>query len=467
MTIQQFLLILRARYKAVLLTLIIVVVLAAIVTMLMPRRYTATAAVMVDVKSPDPVAGIVLPGMVSPGYMATQVDIINSDRVAQRVVTLLGLDRDPSVRSDWTKATEGKGSFVAWLADAVQRNLDVRPARESTVITIDYKATDPEFAAAAANAFAKAYIDINLDLKVEPARQYATWFQGQTQTSRDKLDAAQRELYAYQQKVGIVATDERLDFENTKLNDTASQLTAVQTLTTDSQSKRGAGATVAEVMQSPLVNSLKTEISRVEAKLQESSGNLGANHPQTLRTEAELASLKGQLATEISRVTASINTTYQVGKQRERELQGAMAAQKARVLEINAHRNELNVLKGDVDAAQREFEAVSQRAAQTRLESLSNQTNLSTLSVATPPLKPSSPRTLLNMLASVFIGTLLGICVAVALELTNRRVRSTVDLSEFLELPVLASIASSAPDRGQRRQLAKSSLPALGNRSAA
>lgn len=466
MTIQQFLLILRARYKAALITLLIVVVLAALFTAMQPKRYTATAAVMVDVKSPDPVAGQFMQGMVAPGYMATQVDIISSDRVAQRVVTLLGLDKDPTTRSKWLEATGGKGSLVSWLGDQVHRNLDVRPARESNIITIDYKATDPDSAAAAANAFAKAYIDINLDLKIEPARQYADWFQGQTKTSRTKLDEAQQALYAYQQKVGIVATDERVDYENTKLSEISSQLTTIQAQTTDSQSKLGAGGTVAEVMQSPLVNTLKTQIATVDAKLQESNGNLGANHPQTLRTEAELASLKAQLAAEISRITSSINTSYQVGKQREREVQASMAAQKDRVLELNNRRNELNVLKGDVDAAQREFEAVSARAAQSRLESLSNQTNLSTLSVATPPISPSGPRVLLNMLASVFIGTLLGICVALFLELSNRRVRSTADLAEFLELPVLASIASSSNARPQRR-LAKSSMPALGNRSAA
>ncbi|WPB57917.1 chain length determinant protein EpsF [Xylophilus sp. GOD-11R] len=467
MTIHQFLLILRARYKAALLTLFCTIAIAAIVTALMPRRYTATAAVMVDVKSPDPVAGVLLPGLVAPGYMATQVDIINSDRVAQRVVTLLGLDKNPEVRSQWVEATDSKGTLVSWLASNLQRNLDVRPARDSNVITIDYKTSDPDFAAAAANAFAKAYVDINLDLKVEPAKLYAAWFEEQTKVSRDKLDGAQKALYAYQQKVGIVASDDRLDFESARLNEAATQLATIQTMTTDSQSKRGAGSTVAEVMQSPLVNSLKTDIARVESKLQESSGNLGSNHPQTLRTEAELNSLKGQLNSEISRITASINTSYQVGKQRERELQKVVADQKARVIEMNNYRNELNVLRGDVAAAQREFEAVSQRAAQSRLESLSNQTNIATLSIATPPLASSSPRVLLNMLASVFVGTLLGIAVALAVELMNRRVRSTEDLAYFLELPVLASISSSSRLSGKARKLSSNpSLPALGQRSA-
>lgn len=464
MTIQQFLLILQARYRTVLIAFFTVVILAAVVTLLLPERYTATAAIMVDVKSPDPLAGIVLPGMVAPSYMATQVEIIASDRVAQRVVSLLSMERDPVLRSAWIKSTEGKGSYTAYLASLLGRGLSVRPARESNIITIDYKAPTAEFAAAAANAFAKAYMDITLELKVEPARQYSQWFQGQTKLSRDKLDESQRALYAYQQKVGIVATDERMDAENIKLNESVSQLTSIQTMTTDSQSKRGAANpdTVAEVMQSALVNNLKTDISRVDAKLQESNGNLGSNHPQTLRTEAELASLQGQLNRELARIATSINTSYQVGKRRERELQTAVRTQKERVIELNNHRNELNVLKGDVDAAQREFEIVSQRAAQTRLESVTNQTNLAILSSATEPTAASSPRILLNMLASVFCGTLLGIGIALFVELKNRRVRSSEDLADYLNLPVLASISSSNKMRSHHRLAGKNSRPALG-----
>jgi len=464
MTIQQFLLILKARYKAAMITFFTVVILTAAVTFLLPERYTATAAIMVDVKSPDPLAGIVLPGMVAPSYMTTQVEIIGSDRVAQRVVSLLAMERDPELRSAWLKTTEGKGSFNAYLANLLQRGLSVRPARESNIITIDYKAPTADFAAAAANAFAKAYMDITLELKVEPARQYSQWFLGQTKLSRDKLDESQRALYAYQQKVGIVATDERMDAETIKLNESVSQLTAVQTLTTDSQSKRGAAnpATVAEVMQSALVNSLKADIARVDAKLQESNGNLGANHPQTLRTEAELATLQAQLAREINQITTSITTTFQIGKKRERELQTAVNSQKERVIELNNRRNELNVLKGDVDAAQREFEIVSQRAAQTRLESVSNQTNLAILSGASEPATASSPRVLLNMLASVFCGTLLAIGIAMFLELKNRLVRSHEDLSDYLKVPVLASINSSNQPRSNLRMSRSNNRPALG-----
>jgi chain length determinant protein EpsF len=445
MTLQQFLLILRARYRVALLALLVTVATTVIVSLVLPKQFTTGAAVVIDVKAPDMVSGMILQGMMAPGYMATQVDIINSDRVARAVVKLLKMDQSPAIQQQWREATKGEGQLLDWLATLLQKNLDVKPARESTVININYTATDPDFAAAVANAFAQAYINVNLDLQVAPARQYASFFEEQTKAARSKLEKTQQALSDYQQKHGITSTDERLDFETAKLNETSSQLTGIQGQTTDSQSKRinAKADTVAEVMQSPLINGLKADIARLEAKLIESNVNLGKNHPQTQRAEAELASLKTQLDAETRKITTSIETTYQIGRSREKQLVDSLEKQKKRVLLLNKQRDELNVLRRDIESAQRSFELVSQRASQTDIASQTNQTNIAVLNPAFVPTQPSNPRVFLNILVSIFLGTLLGVGLALMLELKDRKVRSTQDLFEALDLPVLGSIGSA------------------------
>ncbi len=456
MTIQQFLFILRARARLALAILFATVITTLVVSLLLPKQYTANTAVVVDVKSPDPIAGMVLPGMITPGYMATQVDIITSDRVAQRVVKLLHMAENAAVQEQWQKATEGRGKIEVWLADLLQRKLDVKPSRESNVINIAYTANDPVFAAAVANAVSQAYIDVNLELKIEPARQSATWFEEQTKNQRDKLEKAQQALSSYQQKTGIVAADERLDYETAKLNELSTQLSYAQGQSADSLSKSkttGNPGTLAEVMQSPLINGLKADIARLEAKLDESNVNLGKNHPQTQRTESELATLKAKLASETRQISSAIGTSYQVSRQKEKELRETLELQKKKVLELNKQRDELNVLKRDVETAQRAFEGVSQRSTQTRLESLSIQTNVMALNPAAEPLEPSKPKVFLNLLVSIFVGTLLGVSAALLLELGNRRVRSVEDLTDAIDIPVLASIASTSPGPTVRQSL--------------
>jgi chain length determinant protein EpsF len=446
MTIHQFILILRARYKIALLVLLTTVSIALGVSLWMAKQYTAGAALVLDVKSPDAVSGLMLQGMVAPSYMATQIDIINSDRVAKAVVKLLHLDEGTAVRQQWLSDTNGKGQLSDWLASLLQQKLDVRPARESNVININYSGSDPEFAAAVANAFVQAYIDVNLDLRLAPAKQYAAFFEEQALAAREKLEAAQRTLSTYQQENGITSADERMDFEVAKLNETSSQLTSVQGQTTDSQSKRinAQADTIAEVMQSPLINGLKAEIARMESKLAESNINLGINHPQTLRSESELSALKAQLEKETRKIGSSIETSYQVSKQRESQLHGALQAQKSRVLLLNMQRDELNVMRRDIESAQRTFEMLSQRASQTNIESRANQTNISVLNSAVPPTDPSKPRVFLNTLVSLFLGVLFAVAVVLLQELADRKVRSAEDLFEYLNISMLGVVSSAA-----------------------
>jgi len=447
MTLQQFLLILWARRKLVLWTFLATVLTTTIVSLLLPEEFTASTAVVLDVKSPDPIAGMVLPGLMAPGYMATQVDIINSERVANRVVKMLRMDENPTIREQWQEATDGKGQIGPWLVQLLQKKLDVKPSRESNVINIGYSGGNPAFAAALANAFAQAYIDVNLELRVEPARQNAKWFDEQSKQYRERLDAAQKALSDYQQKSGIVATDERLDYETQKLNELSTQLTVAQAQTTDSSSKRkggGSAETLPEVMQSGLISQLKADIARLEARLKEVSGNFGVNHPQYQRSQAELEELKSRMNAEITRIASSIGTAGSISKQKESELVTAVDAQKARILKLKEQRDEITLLVREVETAQRAFDAIGQRTTQSRLEAQSVQTNVSVLNPASEPLKPSKPRVFLNILLSIFVGTMLGVGAALALELIQRRIRSAEDLQLALDLPVLAVLEPEA-----------------------
>lgn len=457
MTFQQFLLILRARWLVILLTFMVVVGTAVGVSLVMPKKYSASAAVLVDVKTPDPILGALMPGMMTPGYMATQIDIIQSDRVARRVVQMLKIDQNASARQQWQEETEGRGSIEAYFADLLSKQLDVKPSRESNVINITYKSGEPQFAAVIANAFAQAYIDTNVELRVDPAKQYAGWFDQRTKGLRDQLEAAQARLSQFQRENGIINADERLDVENARLQELSSQLVAMQALraeTSSRQAQAGNTETLPEVLQSGLVQSLKADVARQEAKLKDLSSQYGPNHPQVLRAVAEGQALRAKLETEIKRVAGGVGTNARVNVQREAEIRTALEAQKKKVLEIKKQRDEITVLQREVENAQKAYDMTAQRLVQTNLESQTQQTNIVVLNPAVEPVEPSSPRLLLNALLSIFVGTLLGVGLALLLELLNRRVRSPEDIVEALGLPVIGYLdaADARKTRGRKRQ---------------
>lgn len=448
MNFQRFLLILRARYKVALYTMLCTVTVTLLVNLSLPSQYTASASVLVDIKSPDPIAGMVLPAMMMPGYMATQVDIINSDRVALRVVRALKMDEAPQVSREWQSATHGKGKIDEWLAAHLQKMLNVKPSRVSNVIVIDYASPDPAFAALVANTFAQAYIDTNIELSVEPAGQYAKWFGQQSKDLRDRLEVAQTRLSKYQQEKGIVASDERLDNETAKLNELSTQLSIAQVQTADTRSKQqtaSAPDTIADVMQNPVIMNLKTDIARFEARQKDLAGNLGKNHPQYQRGEAEVAMLKQKLAEEERQISSSIRTNNRVSMSKEGELRVAIEAQKHKLLDVRRQRDELAVLQRDVESAQKAYDAVAQRYTQTSLESKATQTNISVLAAATEPLEASSPRILRNTVLAVLLGGLLGISAAMMMERLDRRVRSAEDMERVLEQPILIEIERQRP----------------------
>ena len=444
MTFGQFLSILRARWIAAVAVFLVVVLGTLAVSLLLPKQYKAIASVVVDFK-PDPISAI-YGASGSPGFMSTQVDIIQSDRVAQRVVRNLKLNENPQVRQQWQDEIQGQGSIESWLGALFQRSMDVVPSRESSVIAVSYRSPDPRFAAALANAFVQAYIDTALELRVDPARQYSSFFETRSRESRELLEAAQTRLSTFQKEKSIIASDERLDIENSRLNELSSQLTQLQAISAESASRQtqaqGAqGDRMQEVLNNGLVLGIKSDISRGEARLQELSTRYGESHPLVQETKANLAELRSKLDSETRKVMSSVGLSNTINRQRQSDVQNALNAQRDKVLRLKAVRDEGLVLLRDVDNAQRAYDAVQQRYTQTTLEGQTTQSNVNMLTQAVAPITPASPRMVLNMVLAALAGAVLACGIALVLEMRDRRVRNIDDVVATLGLPVLVTLA--------------------------
>ncbi len=413
----------------------VAIAVATAISLSMADRYTATAAVLIDLKSNDPFSSGYT-GIVPPGYMATQVDVMRSERVTKNVIRKLKLDEQPQLIENFRKTNDG-GDMTPWLVALLQKDLYVKPSRESNIIELSYTGATPEFSAAMANAYMQAYIDTTVELKTEPAKQYSAMFEEQSKKAREGLEAAQARLSAYQREKGIIATDERLDIENARLQELSSQLVAMQALADQSSSRKAQAdtnpANLDEVLSNPVVAGLKTEMSRQEARLQELAARYGSDHPAIAETKANIDSLRARIATEVRVITGSVNLNSNVNKSRESQVRAALDQQRAKVLQIKLQRDQVSALEADVNNAQRAYDAIAARFTQTSLESRASQSNVSPLQYAARPTKPSSPRTLLNILGAAVIGGLMGILGAVLFERLDQRLRDETDLMASFE----------------------------------
>ena len=451
MSFWQFLTILKARWKIALAVLLSIVTATVVASLLLPKKYTATASVVIDLKSPDPITGMMMQGMLGPSIMATQMDVITSPRTAKRVIDGLKLANNPELQGQWQEATEGKGALNDWLAGLLIKQLDVKPSRESNVMAISYSSPSPEFAQALANAFAQAYVDTTLSLRVQPAKEVNRFFEVQATQARETLEAAQSKLSKFQQEKGLLVTDERLDVENTRLNELTGQLVGIKGLATESTSRQSQaarnGAAMQEVTSSPLINGLKSQLSGQSSRLRELLQKYGDAHPQVGELKASIKELNERIQAETRTLTSGVQVQDTINKQRVRQIELDLAAQRAKVLRMKEDRDAAAVLQRDVENAQRAYDAVVNRSNQTNLESQSQLSNVSVLNPAPLPIDPASPRPFLNTLLAVFVGTLLAVATALLMELLDRRLRSPQDVVEIAGISVVGTL----PKPGKRR----------------
>ncbi len=438
--------------------LAVTVLAATVVSLLLPKSYKATASLLVNPNKDEQSLSNVLHPLVLPqerlSYMQTQMDIITSEKVARKVVHDLKLAESPSSRAAFEKEARGEGTIEDWLADALLKKLVVETSR-SDVIQVSFSSADPRLSALVANAFAKAYTDTMLELRVEPTREAAVWFDEQLKGLRANLEDAQAKLTDYQRRQGIISADERYDVENARLAELSSQLVRAQEQTFDLETrerqardflKRGVSPDqLPDVLAHPYIQKLKADLVHGEAKLEEMSTQYGANHPQYQRQVSENQSLRGRLDAEMKTIVAGMENSKQQSRRREAELGRALAAQRARLLEIKGDRNELTVLTRNAETAQRAYEAAMQRSVVSRVESRASQGSVAMLNPAIAPRGPSQPKIVLNVALSVVVGTMLGIAIVTLMEMLDRRVRSLSDLN--LDVPLLAVLNTWQPAR--------------------
>jgi chain length determinant protein EpsF len=378
------------------------------------------------------------------GYVDTQADIITSTGVALKAVDALKLADSPKAKEEFQKVADGEGSIRDWLAEALLSKITIEPGKDSSVLTINFKGRDPQFVADVANAFADAYVQLTVEIKTKPAQQASAYIGKELELFRQQYEQAQNKLSAYQQQNNIFSADKQFDVETSRLNDLSTQLVQAQSAMMDATSRQnqanGNPDASYDIQSVSLIQNLKASLATAEGKFADLKTRMAPNHPLYIAAKSEVDRLRSQLDEQTGLASKGISSNARAATQRVAELKTALDAQKAKVLQLTSARDEFNVLTKEVENARLAYEVTSQRYTQTSLEGQSKQADIGIVSVASPPLKPSSPRLPLNLALSVLVGLMLGMGAALALEVLDPRVRSASQLLSSLEIPVLGVI---------------------------
>jgi uncharacterized protein involved in exopolysaccharide biosynthesis len=348
--------------------------------------------------------------------------------------------------------------FRYWLAEFLQAYTTIEPSREGKTVTLSYEAGDPELAAHIAETFAVAYIQENLNLRVDPAKRNAAWFNERIQVLRDNLAESQSRLAEYKRNAQVISTDARLDLEAQRLEALTTQLLNAKGEVVSLQSRQrqleqdlaegqAAASSFPEILENALIQKYKVDLAERVAELDELKPKVSKNHPGYQRAVKAVTNIRQEIAKEVQNVIGSMDSSLKVARQREAEIEAALEEQKQKVLALRSKYDAISVLEQEVQSNQQAFEQALSRFEQADLEAQATQTNISILNHAIPPSRPSGPKTRLNLIIAFVVGLLLGSVGALVVEWSDRRVRSRADIENYLGVAVIGEIYKGTVSR--------------------
>jgi len=419
-------------------TLIVLVVLSvmALALAMWPRTYTATVTLMVNYEVNDPLNGKELPVGQVGSYIATQVELMQTPEVLLVVVDRLKLTQN----RDYTAGYSGSsGTLREWVAKEVSRNLSIYQGQMgSQLIYLAYSARDPTEAAQVANAVAEVYKEQDFSRSAGPPGERIKRFAQQLAELKGKVEQAQKDVTAFHQRNALIDDGSKTNTDMSLLATLEEHLLEAQNARRAAEARASGDQSVNDqVLSSTLVQSLKTQLAVQEARLAQLNTFYTPQHPDVVDSRSQVQDARRSLAAAVHSYTANASATLTVAQRLEQSLQRAVAEQRVKVLAKGQLHDEGAKYLLELSSSQAVYKRALEGYDQIMFASGGHYTNVSFISRATPPVKPSKPRILTGAILGCMAAFAQGLGLPLGYELFNRRVRCRDDLERHHGIPVL------------------------------
>jgi len=425
-------------YRAAILIIMLAVMCAAMaVVAFLPRSYTAATTVMVSYDVNDPLNGEEFPTGLLGSYIATQIELMQSPEVLLPVVDKLELTKDEDLTAGYR---EDRGTLREWVAAQVAKNLAVfQGPADSHLIHISYTGHDAAQAAQVANAIADVYLEQDFARSTSPARERAERYSEQLAQLEAKVKEAQDAVTAFHQRNALIEGGETADVDIAQLANLEEQLVQAQNARHAAEARATADQTVGdEVLASPLIQTLKTQLANQQSELAELETNLLPQHPHIIELKTQIASTREALDAEMARYRNNASSALSSTRQVEGKLQAAVDEQRARVLNVGKLRDEGAKYQLALASAQDVYKRALEGYDRIMFASNSSYTSVDVVSRARPPVKATKPKVLLYLALGAVAAFGLGLMAPLAWGLSHRRVRCRDDMERDHDVEVLA-----------------------------
>jgi capsular exopolysaccharide synthesis family protein len=449
-SLHEYLGILLKRRWAFLAVFIGIVALCAIYSFTATPYYKATVQLLIERQAPRLLAQE--PGAaeyaVNEEFYQTQYKLLESRALAKNVIDKLQLKNNPVYAAIFqglpANADEAlKQQAEESLVGVIVREVEVTPIRQSSLVDVSFFAPDPKLAAQVVNTIAQCFIQQSLDLKFAASQEGADWLQQKMTEARKKLEDSEAKLNEYKKEQNIVTTEDKETLTAQNLEQLNKDLLTAQTQRMEAETRFqevSQGRPIPQVLNNPLIQTLKGQEAKLIADQSELSRKFGASHPRMIQINNELAATRGKIGAEMSQIIQAIKNEYQMAKNQEENLKAALNAQKQSSQNMSDRSIQYRVLLRDVETNRALYENVLKGFKTVTTNENMPASNIRIVYPATVPEAPFYPRKIRNILIASVLGVVCGIALALGLEHLDTTLKTPEEVEGWLEIPNLAMI---------------------------
>lgn len=484
LTIGAILAVLRQRRRIIVITTVALFLLVALYCVIATPHYRSTAVIEVQ-RSSDDLLGLESIMATPPGEMGdalnasldlqTEVEILQSDTLALKVIHDLNLEKTKDFKPHWSPVGWFLGMFSspgiadpanASLEDSPRRrsyvtkvfsgHLKVKPVSGTRLIEIDYTDSDPRIAAAVVNDLIHALVDYGFNTRNSATDQTSEWLGSQMSDLKKQAHDLQARVVALQRYAGVYSLGEDSQGHDQLYSSTLDQLQQATNALTAATSNRimkgalyetirhgdpdmisglaGAGSSTSTSTQNSfmLLQSLRVQQATAAAQLAQDTSKFGSDYPKLADERSNLASLGKSVDAEIGRIGERAKNDYEAARGAEDKLLSVYNERKAEAEKSNDRAIEYGIAKQEADNSSALYEDLSKRLREAGVIEGLRSSNVSVVSPARVSAKPSTPNPPLYLAAAIVIGLLLGACGALYSDMTDHTIHSLRGVEDSL-----------------------------------
>jgi succinoglycan biosynthesis transport protein ExoP len=488
------------KHKAIIATCFFgAVIIATVVLVMTTPIYTASTTLLIERKEPRvvDVKNVLSESQESDAddYYKTQYEILKSRSLAAQTIREQGLEKSVVLTGDgdgggvlrtlqqlpakafaWANsffrepATVKRGSLLgikAELVDAYQGMLEIEPVQRTRLVKIAFNTPDPEFSVRVANAHADAYIRQGLKLRSQANREAQSFLEEKLGELKKRVEESEAALNLYRRKKGIISLDDKENIVVERLADLNKRLTEAEAERIGLEAhvrliRRRDYDSLPAVISSPLVSTLKTQLTQLQGEYANLSDQFKPGYPRVSQVKAKLEEVQLRLQQEIKKIVAGIESAYLAARGKERELRAKMQQQKAATLQLKDASVDYAVLAREVDTNRELYDSVLGRMKEVGVAAELRASNIYVIDKAEVPVTPTSPKKKLVVSLAALLGLMGGLGLALFFEHFDDSFKTGEDAERYLCLPNLGLV----PDFPSSNRSFLERVPMIGRRGA-